>query len=328
MSDASDIRQILEQAERAVIADDLSSADALLRTAARLQETELGPLHPELASTLSNLGIVAEKAERPRDAEMFYRRAAAIASASLPADHPIVVDSRKNLEDFCRERNLPVDADAAVVPAPPQISRPAPPALHTTSRLLAQLALVVLVVAAGVLLVRRASSSRETPPPLADAPTNAQAATQAPIQPSVPLPVEERQTPATPSRSDDRDVVPPTRRNSAPATSAPVSLATAQLCQTLSRSGDNWTCNPAGNSVPRKPLLLYTRVKSARDTAVVHRWYRGNALRQSAKLPVRANVTQGYRTYSRFSVDAAGDWRVEVRSVNGDLLYEQRFAVR
>jgi hypothetical protein len=59
----------------------------------------------------------------------------------------------------------------------------------------------------------------------------------------------------------------------------------------------------------------------------MHRWYRGGTLRQSVMLTIQANPTEGYRTYSRLTVDA-GDWRLEVRSADGSLLYEQRFAVR
>ena len=108
---------MLDQAERAVTEGDLASADELLRGAARIQEEELGPLHPDLANTLNNLAIVAEKAGRPDDAEMFYRRAASIAAASLPADHPMVAESRQNLEGFCRERGLSIDAPAVIAPA-------------------------------------------------------------------------------------------------------------------------------------------------------------------------------------------------------------------
>ena len=97
---------MLEVAEHAATGGDFASADELLRGAARIQEAELGPLHPDLANTLNNLAIVAEKMGRPGDAETFYRRATAIASASLPADHPMVADSRQNLEDFCRARGL------------------------------------------------------------------------------------------------------------------------------------------------------------------------------------------------------------------------------
>ena len=113
MSELRDAGRMLEAAEQAAIAGDLASADELLRAAARIQEAELGPLHPDLANTLNNLAIVAEKTGRLGDAETFYRRAAAIASASLPADHPMVADSRKNLEDFCRARGLPIDGPAS-----------------------------------------------------------------------------------------------------------------------------------------------------------------------------------------------------------------------
>ena len=107
---------MLDLAERSAIAGDLASADELLRSAARIQEDELGPLHPDLANTLNNLAIVVEKIGRLADAETSYRRAAAIASASLPADHPMVADSRQNLEDFCRARGLPIGATAVMTP--------------------------------------------------------------------------------------------------------------------------------------------------------------------------------------------------------------------
>src|SRR5262245_35614658 len=120
MSDLRDARDMLDQAERAAMAGDFASADGLLRRAVRIQEAELGPLHPDLVNNLNNLGVVAEKIGRPDEAEKFYRRAVKIATASLPFDHPIVVDSRKNLEDFCRERGLPIPSSAVLTPATPQ----------------------------------------------------------------------------------------------------------------------------------------------------------------------------------------------------------------
>ena len=92
--------------------------------------------------------------------------------------------------------------------------------------------------------------------------------------------------------------------------------------------GAIWRCDPAVDAVSRGPIVLYTRVRSPRDAVVVHRWYQGDTLRQAVKLTIRANATEGYRTYSRQTVDDAADWRVEVRSANGDLLHERRFAVR
>jgi hypothetical protein len=317
MSEPQDARRVLDQAERAAIAGDLASADELLRSAARIQEAELGPLHPDLVSTLNNLGIVAEKTGRPGDAEAFYRRAAATASASLPSDHPFVADSRKTLEDFCRDRGLPIDA--AVV-ATPSTSR-------TPSRSLAWVAIGVVVLVTTALLVRQASSPRETPTPTPTAESTAQQAAEPPLAPPVtPAPIEQappKVAPRSTSRGDVTD-----RQQGVARSAVGISLATAQLCRTFSTSGGNWRCDPVGDAVSPGPIVLYTRVRSPRPTVIVHRWYRGQTLRQSAKLTIRANATEGYRTFSRLTVDGVGDWRAEVRSVGGDLLYEQRFAVR
>ena len=60
-----------------------------------------------------------------------------------------------------------------------------------------------------------------------------------------------------------------------------------------------------------------------------HRWYRGDRLRQVVDLKIGANATDGYRTYSRQTVDKqAADWKVELRSKDGVLLHEERFVVR
>ena len=107
MPELQTIPDLLGRAESAAAAGDLSSADELLRTIARIQEHELGSQHPDLANTLNNLAIVAEKTGRPDDAETFYRRAVAIASASLAPDDPMLAASRQNLEDFCRAQGIP-----------------------------------------------------------------------------------------------------------------------------------------------------------------------------------------------------------------------------
>src|SRR5262245_66670548 len=88
-------RNLLAEAERAAGTGDFVSAEVLLRDAAQLQETELGPFHPDLANTLDNLAIVAEKQGRQPDAERFYRRAVDIASAARPAEQPMVRRSRR-----------------------------------------------------------------------------------------------------------------------------------------------------------------------------------------------------------------------------------------
>ena len=379
MSELRDIRRMLEAAKHAATAGDFASADELLRGAARIQEAELGPLHPDLANTLNNLAIVCEQTGRQRDAETLYRRAAAIASASLPADHPMVAESRQNLEDFCRARGVPLDAAAVMKPAtpdtapaldafapeaassaaqtptgvratdarfgtqttPPASARPLPvprpptppasqplsPTPRKASRSFEWVAIGMVVLVTGAILVRQPWSSPQTstPGPTA-APTPPQVA-DLPPPAAIRAPIEQTEPSKIVTRGADRDVATDKPAASAPSSSA-ISLATAQLCQTFSTSGGLWQCDPATDSVARGPIVLYTRVRSLRDAAVVHRWYRGDVLRQSVKLMTRANATEGYRTYSRQTVDSGTDWRVEVRSADGDLLHEQRFAVR
>lgn len=331
MSELQDAGRMLEAAAQAAAADDLTSADELLRGAARIQEAELGPLHPDLANTLNNLAIVAEKTGRLGDAETFYRRAVKIASASLPVDHPMVAASRENLEAFCRAHGLAIDIPAPPKPIPTASDRypPSPPRV-STSRVSAAIGVVVVLLTV-TFLVRRSTSSRATatPTPTAEpAPPQAADRTQPiPAEPAVPAPIEQPRPPTVVPRRDARDML--TDKSPAPSrSSSAITLITAQLCRTFSTSGASWRCDPAGDPVSPGPIVLYTRVRSPRDAVVVHRWYRGDTLRQSVKLTIRANATEGYRTYSRQTVDVGADWRVEVRSAEGTLLHERRFVVR
>jgi hypothetical protein len=321
MSDLRDAGRMLEAAEQAAVAEDLASADELLRGAARIQEAELGPVHPDLANTLNNLAVVAEKTGRFGDAETFYRRAVAIASASLPVGHPMIAASRKNLEDFCRARGLsfaPASIDVPGAGAEPaaEVTPPPPAVPRRVSRPLASATIgVVVVLVTATFLVRRPWSSHETSTPAPNAegaipPQAAEPARPNPVAPSAPTPIE----PAPPS--------------TVPRSPGAITLATAQLCRTLSTSGGKWGCDPAVDPVSPGPLVLYTRVRSPRDAVVVHRWYRGDALRQSVTLTIGANATEGYRTYSRQTVDGGADWRVEVRTSDGTLLQERRFVVQ
>lgn len=361
MLELQDAERMLEAAEKSAAADDLETADELLRSVARIQEAELGPFHPDLANTLNNLAIVAEKTGRLDEAERFYRRAVAIAAASLPVDHPRLAASRENLEAFCRARGVPIETptstsfpapDAAPEPREPTAndtraaekpneapeadlsaparSEPLPPAPRRIGRALAW-ALVGVVFLIGAFLATRLWPSTEAPAPAPTAVTTPQAAEQARppvIQPPAPLaPAERARPPTVAPPSNARDT--PANQQPAPAPSSGViTLVTAQLCRSFSPNGATWRCDPAGDSVSPGPIVLYTIVRSARDAVVVHGWYQGDTLRQSVTLPIRANAVQGYRTYSRLTVDDGVDWRVEVRSANGNLLYTQRFAVR
>ena len=375
MTEHQDASQMLDRAERAVMAGDFASAAELLRGAARIQEEELGPLHPDLANTLNNLAIVAEKTGNASEAEALYRRAAAIAAATLPSDHPMVLDSRQNLEDFCRARGLSIDAPASITPMPDTAREehasasklpaaadkvpvrsvdtgvstetrpsaaavpnpdtpaaiPAPPvppvrAPGRASHSLQWVAIGVVTLVAAVFLALRMWSPRETPSkastPEPAAPRPAEAVPPPVAPPTRPAPVEQKRPPAVVRPRDDRKVA-----TNKLAGAGAITVASAQICRTFSTSGSRWRCDPVEQSAAPGSMVFYTRVRSPRDTTVVHRWYHGGTLRRSVTLKIRANATAGYRTYSRLTVDE-GDWRLEVMSSDGRLLHEQRLDVR
>jgi hypothetical protein len=371
MPELQDARRLLELAEHAANAGDLRSADELLRNAARLQETELGPLHTELANTLNNLAIVAEKSGRLDDAEGFYRRAVAIASAALPADHPMVVASRQNLEDFCHASGLPVDGAAVLTPTthdtelglaafadestdhtaehaedpdligprtpPAPAPASAPPATPTAQPSRSPFLWIVytaVAVGTAVLLILwqvspdssvPASTVASAPPPAATTPAAPAAPEASATTPTASSPAPDSPAGTAPAVADQ-----PREATLAPsATSSDgVSLAAVELCRSFSTAGGAWRCDPADDSPAPGPLVLFTRVKSPRGTTIVHRWSRDDTPQLSAKLPIRANPSEGYRTYSRRAVASGEAWHVEVRTASGELLHERRFVVR
>lgn len=357
MQESRDPRSVIDAAERAAAAGDYASAEQLLREAALLQEADLGPLDPDLANTLNNLGVVCEITNKPADAELCYRRAHEIATAVLPADHPFVATSRKNLTDFCEARGKPVESETPLAAdpfereidvAPP---RPAgqPQAVSTVHQLPASaspdesrrvafgrpslpfafgaVGLCALVV---VLVATRPwsrSDGQATPSPVNAA---------APLR-ETPVPTREPVEPL----AKPKEITPNNRepiaapKSRATVASVPPTLVSANLCRALSTGGSSgspsdWRCDPASRPVDSGSLFFYTRLKSARDTTVQHRWYHGDRLYQVVELRIRANQTGGYRTYSRYTVNpqSAGNWRVELRTGNGILLHEDRFVVR
>jgi Tfp pilus assembly protein PilF len=66
----------------------VAEAEALYRRALRIKETVLGPEHPELVTTLNNLGVFCADQNRPAEAEARYRWALAILESSVDAAHP------------------------------------------------------------------------------------------------------------------------------------------------------------------------------------------------------------------------------------------------
>ncbi len=411
-----ELRTILEAAERAATAEDFVSAEQHLRQAAVLQEQQLGPGHPDLANTLNNLGIVCEYVGKPTDAEACYRRAYRIASAALPADHPLVQTSGQNLRDFCEATGKslepsettapalepfaselrevetkpklaavpppPPAAPAPAAPAPPRPAPVAPPAAAQAAKpaspsfAIADLpirpaedraqepsrptaatrvsspvtlqssrsttpiavALVLILVAAAWWFGLRepsapatpASARTETAPPAEEAvvpredltPPATSAAPETPATQTPPEnpPITEPRQPAAPEAK-----TPPPSRTVA---SGDVSVVDAKVCRSLSTS--SWTCTPATNPAAPGAFVFYTRVRSARDTTVQHRWLMDGRLLRSVSLRIRANPGAGYRTYSRNSVgaDRRGNWTIELRDGDGALLHEERFTVQ
>jgi hypothetical protein len=354
MPDAREAEDIIRAAEGAANGGDYAAAEGLLREAAGLQETRLGPLHPDLANTLNNLGVVCEITKKPDEAEASFRRAHAIAVASLPPDHPFVATSRKNLEDFCAANGraigaLPTPAAAetpviapptptpkpeppALTPAPPaptpeptlrapapKPTRHAPPPQPTSLRWLVTVGvLIALALVIAWVLFGRNTAPPASPPAAGDNP------------PSAPGPREA--TPSQPARDSARTAPASPPPKQPPASTRPSAAGkltvSAQLCRDLRTGGPGeWQCVPVDKPASPGRLVFYTRVKSATDATLQHRWYRGDRLVESVDLNVRANPGSGYRTYSRHTV-GSGEWRIELRAPNGELLHEERFSVR
>jgi hypothetical protein len=340
MPDSGSVQPILDAAEKAAADGDIDAAEQLLRRAVRLQEANLGPHHPDLANTLNNLGVVCEKTGRLDEADGCYRRAYEIAAAAFEPDHPFVVTSRKNLADFCEANGRAIEPPAAVAAAPsasppPAVSPPARVARTTTEGARPavkqpgvqiaksswlMIALIVLLVLAvlGAIVMRRPSGPEKSPSP--DRPPAAQGPIESVTQPNAADSAGPVAAPGGPSTAG--------QAGSARATAQPI-VAEAHVCLRFSTAGSpEWRCEQAGASVAPGSLVYYTRIKAASATTVEHRWYHGDDLQQRVRLDVAANSAHGYRTYSRLAVSAAGRWRVELRTTDGTLLHEERFAVR
>ena len=337
MPEPREPRSIIDAAEQSAAAGDYAAAEKLLREAAALQEASLGPLDPNLANTLNNLGIVCEINGNAVDAEDCFRRAFAIATTVLKPDHPFVATSRKNLRDFCEARGKQIDEaqvdEAQDVPPPARSRLIRPLAIGGLGP-----ALMLIVILAAVRPWLNSSGRAQSP-----SPTVTDSARETPVQPQLPVRPEPqppvRQEPQPPVSAES--ITPPqktmkttegghdggsARRITAAATPLRLTLVKARLCADL----EDFACDPPDRPVPPGPLFFYTQVKSSTATTIQHRWYRDNRLYQSIQLRVNANSGVGYRTFSRsvMTGESAGNWRVELRTADGALLHEERFSVR
>jgi hypothetical protein len=343
MPEPRDPRSIIEAAEQAAAAGNYAAAEELLRGAALLQESSLGLLHPDLANTLNNLGVVCERTDNPVDAEDCFRRAVAIATAVLPQDHPFVATSRKNLRDFCEARGIAVDlatsppaVTAALeasatpeAPATPEASATpdeAPAALEAPatapleppheSPLLAESQdeepvprrsfglLAIGTLTAGAMLIVILFAARSW----LSSSKRPESSTEIAIAPT-------RETPAPPPirHSPEPILLPaaPTKivesRADGVRTSriaaAPTPERPTVVKARLCAELEEWRCDPPDLPVPPGLLFFYTQVKSSSPTTVTHRWYRGNRLYQSVDIRVQASPS-GYRTYSRHTMNS------------------------
>jgi hypothetical protein len=335
MPDSERLPAAVASAEQALVAGDFAAAAQHLRDALALQEAELGPSHPDVASTLNNLGVVCERTGNDAEAERCYRRACEIATAAFPPEHPFVETSRQNLAAFCESHHVALEPPKVAATKPPEpsprevrepraptfspetprrvvtVSPPRPEAGPRVWPIVVASAAVVVVLLA--LWLRHAGGDNASATP-----SVAPVTTPAPVSSSVVTPTSAPLVPTTaPSR--------PTAQANASA----LLLVHAELCRTLT-TGADWTCAHPSDPVSPGAIYFYTRLTTPRDTTVVHRWYRNDRLQQSRELKISANVGSGYRTYSRITIDPgeSGDWRVELCTTDGRVIQQERFVVR
>lgn len=233
-----------------------------------------------------------------------------------------------------RAKPVPSPSPPRVPPAPQpaRVASPVPTETRHASRaIIIVVALVAAFVVAIVLarwLVRpsvaeRAPTISQSEPAASTPPdVTAPAVTPSPVPPPEPEPKPEpvaaAPTPPSPTPEPPR----------ATASSAGVTVVSAQVCRSLTTTGA-WRCETASGTPAPGTLTFYTRVASARDTVVEHRWYQDDRLHQRVELRIRANP-DGFRTYSRSTIGPgrAGRWKVELRASDGRLLHEETFAVQ
>jgi hypothetical protein len=364
---ARDLQSLTTAAEQAASGGDFASAARYLQLAADLQEAGAGSMPVELANTLNNLGVVYERLDRSADAERSYRRAFAVARAVLPADHPSVALSEKNLRDFCEGRGIRFEEEPRAEPKPRPTTESEPDAglkprptsegevdaglkarpTGSRSMLVLGVIAVLALVALAFLAVRSMGGRDATTAPAAtapiDAPTTpaaqptAEATPPAQAQPTAPLPANTTPSaasaapaPATPAPSPAPVSSPPEPApRDAPRVARPAIVPTVVSASVCGTlaTRSDWQCGPP--SAGPGTFFYYTRLAAPAATTVQHRWYRDGRLHQSVSLRVAANPGQGYRTYSRVAISAerAGEWRVELRAPDGTVLHEERFTV-
>jgi hypothetical protein len=346
MTDARDPASLIEAAQKAVGEGDFSEAERLLREAAAKQEADPGTDPSDLATTLNNLAFVCERLEKYDEAERGYRRAHAIAVASLSPGHPLIKTSLTNLLEFCAARGIPVWTPPAVQPADESVPLEGEPPVEPGIPVVTQRPPLRMIAAAAVAIVaivafiatRQGQGTTETPrsvavvrqePPQSPVPRPAPSAEPNAAPSPAPRP---RPSPATPAPSPEREPRPAADPALRPEiATGPVTVLKAQLCTTLQRRGSpDWQCTAADGDLKPGAYTFYTRLLTNATTTVEHRWYQGERVHQVMRLRITPSPGSGYRTFSGNTVspERAGEWKVELRAADGSLLHEERFVVR
>jgi len=286
-------------------------------------------------------------APEPKGAEPRLTLASAGPVAHAPPSPPPASPTQPPAQVAIRDLPLRPAEDRA--PAPPsraetatiRVSSPVSPPSNRPTTAIAIVALVVLAGAAWWFGLREPSSPTtpvapavETAPPREDPPA---ASTETPVapreEPPPPSAVPEPPAAQVPTEAPPIAEAPATPVPTVPAVKkagegSAVSVVDAKVCRSLSTS--SWTCNAAANPSSPGAFFFYTRVRSARDTTVQHRWLMDGRVLRSVNLRIRANPGEGYRTYSRNTVSAErrGNWTLELRDADGALLQEERLTVK
>lgn len=364
MSDVRDPASMIEAAQKAVGDGDYPAAEGLLREAAAIQEASLGA-SPDLATTLNNLAFVHERTGNMDEAERGYRRAHAIAVASLSPGHPIIKTSLSNLVEFCAARGIPIwtppaapiedeplpdDADVEprpdaasveflseaadvepVIEAPPELLREPIAASRVPLRMMAGAALVIAAILV-IVFAQLGQGTGTTEAPESVARTRTDTVPPAPVTPA-PVTPAPAPTAAVPPPAPESTVTTTKPRREPVKTTANTSVTVlkAQLCSALAKRGSpDWQCTPASGDLRPGTYTFYTRLLTTAATTVEHRWYFGGRAHQTMRLRVTASPGNGYRTFSATTVspERTGDWKVELRAPDGTVLDEARFVVR
>ena len=84
------LKEIHEEASKQLKKDNLVDTERLFDIVLQCQRHRHGPLHPDVAAALHNMGIAQLRAQNYSEALMAFEEAARVRKGSLGKDHPLV----------------------------------------------------------------------------------------------------------------------------------------------------------------------------------------------------------------------------------------------